>query len=319
MSETKNRRDFYAIIQSAGIYDLVFGMMVLVSITIAKPVNAIHFLPFGSLMMISWGLVSIAIGVVLMYSAKKPHTNWQLILIGLIYRIAVLGILLTGLVIGTWPIGMVWLIIISCIIWLPLFAIINYSNYSAYILEDRLLEDEAMMEYDFDRVSTYSGKQLKDLADDKPVILIFLRHFGCQFCKHTLHQLQGLQSDIKYSGKDLILVHMSEAKTAETILKDFGLEGVEHICDTDRTLYRYFGLGRGFLHQLFGWNDLYGSLKIFRKFGYRLQLGYGDVFQMPGIFVYHKGRIKQKFVYSHISDKPDFESLITFGGVHPVV
>ena len=31
---------------------------------------------------------------------------------------------------------------------------------------------------------TESGRSLRDLAEEGPVLLVFLRHFGCSYCRH---------------------------------------------------------------------------------------------------------------------------------------
>ena len=33
---------------------------------------------------------------------------------------------------------------------------------------------------------TESGKTLLELLDESPLLLVFLRHFGCSFCRQTL-------------------------------------------------------------------------------------------------------------------------------------
>jgi hypothetical protein len=33
---------------------------------------------------------------------------------------------------------------------------------------------------------TETGRTLLELVDESPVLLIFLRHFGCSFCRQTL-------------------------------------------------------------------------------------------------------------------------------------
>jgi hypothetical protein len=35
----------------------------------------------------------------------------------------------------------------------------------------------------------------------------------------------------------------------------------------------------------------------------------GDPFQMPGVFVFYKNRILNKFTYRYVSDRPDFVKL----------
>ena len=41
-----------------------------------------------------------------------------------------------------------------------------------------------------------SFDNLKMLSDEKPVLLVFLRHFGCVFCKEAMADLSKLKNEI---------------------------------------------------------------------------------------------------------------------------
>ena len=44
---------------------------------------------------------------------------------------------------------------------------------------------------------TESGRTLLELLDESPLLLIFLRHFGCSFCRQTLDDVSKLRSQIE--------------------------------------------------------------------------------------------------------------------------
>ncbi len=50
---------------------------------------------------------------------------------------------------------------------------------------------------------------------NQPVLLVFLRHFGCTFCREALSDLAKRGAEIDGYGGKLVLVHMSDVGTAE--------------------------------------------------------------------------------------------------------
>ena len=44
---------------------------------------------------------------------------------------------------------------------------------------------------------TETGRSLLELVDESPVLLIFLRHFGCSFCRQTLEDVSRIRREIE--------------------------------------------------------------------------------------------------------------------------
>jgi len=78
---------------------------------------------------------------------------------------------------------------------------------------------------------TQKGESVLTLSKKGPVLLTFLRHFGCVFCREALHDLAERKDKINDANITLVLVHMSEHNVAEQYLKDYNLPGVAHISD----------------------------------------------------------------------------------------
>ena len=93
------------------------------------------------------------------------------------------------------------------------------------------------------------GRDLLGLSYERPVMLVFLRHFGCTFCREVLRDLGKIRHEIEAKGISLVLVHMSAPEYAEQMLEKFKLSGTLHISSTDKRLYEEFGLRRGSLKQ----------------------------------------------------------------------
>ena len=154
-------------------------------------------------------------------------------------------------------------------------------------------------------------ENLLDLSFQKPVLLVFLRHFGCIFCREALTDIARNRTGLESKGVQIILVHMSDYETAEGYFKDFGLLGIRHISDPACQFYSHFGLTKGNFNQLFG-------LKSWTR-GFSIAVGdgifpalkqIGDGFQMPGVFLIEKGDVKEQFIHKSAADRPDYSSLI---------
>lgn len=160
------------------------------------------------------------------------------------------------------------------------------------------------------QVTTQKGDSLWDLSCDKPILLVFLRHFGCVFCKEAMTDLSNLADQDKLKNVKLVLVHLSDPLTAETFFAKYKLKDVDYITDPDGLVYQQFGLLKATMKQLMG-------LKVWlRTFQAGVLEGHGlnshligDGFQMPGVFLVHHGEIRESFVHTTVSDKPDYTKL----------
>lgn len=158
---------------------------------------------------------------------------------------------------------------------------------------------------DLSRFLTSSGESLLTLSRRSPVLLVFLRHAGCTFCREALADLGRQRTEIERRGTQIALVHMSPVAGFEQLLASYGLTGVAHISDSSKHVYQAFGLGRGSLMQLFGpnlWRRGFQALADGHGVG-KLQ---GDGFQMPGLFVLEDGKITQSYIHKDAGDRPDY-------------
>ena len=156
---------------------------------------------------------------------------------------------------------------------------------------------------------TRSGEKLMSLSASVPVLLVFLRHAGCTFCRETLSDLARNRTEIEAGGTRIVVVHMGDSVGIDELLLRFGLSGLDRILDTEQELYRTFGLKRGTLRQLFG-------LKVFHRAilgGALMKHGIGrlaaDGSQMPGLFLLYQGSIVRRFRHRSAADRPDYLAL----------
>lgn len=164
-----------------------------------------------------------------------------------------------------------------------------------------------------DMRSMNSGESLAQMADGQPVLLVFLRFFGCSFCREAISDIAKRRKKLEERGLRIVFVHMApDQDTAEKFFKKYKIFPVDHIADPERNFYRAFGLGRGTPQQLFG------LMNWIRGFQAAVVEGHGatyhseelgDGFQMPGVFVLHKGEIRNSFVHRYAHDRPDYEEI----------
>ncbi len=165
-------------------------------------------------------------------------------------------------------------------------------------------------------ISVNSGENLAEMAEKQPVMLVFLRFFGCSFCREAISDIARRRSKIESQGFKVVFVHMApEAETAEKFFRKYKLFPVDHILDPEKRFYQNFGLGRGTPLQLFG------LMNWIRGFQASVLEGHGggdpnyenpdlgDGFQMPGVFVLHKGEILRSYIHRYAHDRPDYEEI----------
>lgn len=154
-------------------------------------------------------------------------------------------------------------------------------------------------------MKTNTGESLKKYSENQPTLLVFLRRFGCTFCREALDDLSKIRPKIEERGVKIVFVHMADNDTAETYFERFNLPNAIHISDELCKFYEQFGLLKGSTRQLFGLSVLMRGFQLAVKEGYGLGF-LGDGFQMPGIFLVNKGKIQNSYIHATAADKPDY-------------
>jgi hypothetical protein len=162
-------------------------------------------------------------------------------------------------------------------------------------------------------IRTESGACLLSLAEASPVLLIFLRHFGCSFCRMTISQIEEIQGELRTRGVRPVFVHLGTPEIAKAHFDFYGLSDVERIHDPQAAIYQHpvFGLGRvNPAWHLVNPAVWAGWLKgaIFKHGIGRIET---DGHQMPGVFFLRDAKIERKFLYRNISDQPKWLNLVS--------
>lgn len=161
-----------------------------------------------------------------------------------------------------------------------------------------------------DQMITNRGESLLEIAGSAPVLLVFLRQFGCVFCREALSDISKRRKEIESTGTRIVFVHMTDNDIAERYFAKYELYEVIHISDPECNFYRAFGLIKGSFNQLFGLQSWIRGFSAAVVAGHGAGPQLGDGFQMPGVFVIQNGSIRESFIHNLSSDRPDYEELL---------
>jgi hypothetical protein len=159
---------------------------------------------------------------------------------------------------------------------------------------------------------TETGRTLFDLTQESPVLLLFLRHFGCSFCRETMDRISKMRDKLAEKNVRPVFVHLGTPERGKPYFDYYNLSDVERVSNPDASLYRHpvFALGRSnplshFFQPAVVKAWLMGGI---RSYGIGLIREDGE--QMPGVFFIKDGRIANFYRYRTIADQPDYLALI---------
>ncbi len=161
-------------------------------------------------------------------------------------------------------------------------------------------------------IRTESGASLLELTEASPVLLVFLRHFGCSFCRQAISDVADLKDELAKRGVRPVFVHLGTPERAKPFFDYYGIGDVERVSDPEAKVYQLpmFALSRmNPALTLFQPSVWIGWLK-----GALFQHGIGmikeDGHQMPGIFFLKGPKIVRTFRYRTIADEPNYLKLV---------
>ena len=164
----------------------------------------------------------------------------------------------------------------------------------------------------FSILGAESGTTLLALAEASPVLLIFLRHFGCSFCRKAISDVAELRAELARRGVRPVFVHLGTPELAKNYFDYYGLSDVERVSDPEAAVYRMpmFAVPRkSVLGQVLNPVVWVGWLKgaIFK---HGIGMVRQDGQQMQGLFFLKGARIVRRFIYKTIADEPDYLKLV---------
>ena len=244
-------------------------------------------------------------------AARQPYRLWPMVAAGLLGKALVPLGFLWAASLGRipWELGLP-VLAFGPIWWVP-FGLILRGAYRSH----RATETPPVLPLDL-ALSLYqdeNGTDLLEASRQQPQFLVFLRHFGCTFCREALSDLASINERLGHAGARLVLVHMASPDEACDMFDSHGIQGVTAISDPDRVLYRAFALRRGSPSQLMGWSVWKRGWEAGVKQGHGLGWLRGDAAQMPGAFVVSNGHVAAQFIHETAADRPDYVVLAEEG------
>jgi hypothetical protein len=157
-----------------------------------------------------------------------------------------------------------------------------------------------------------SGRTLLELTAESPVLLLFLRHFGCSFCRETLDRVSQIRGKLEAKGIRPVFVHLGTPERAKPYFDYYNLSDVERVSNPDASLYQHpvFGLGRTNPFSHFFQPAVVKAWVTGAIRSYGIGMIKEDAEQMPGVFYLRDGKITNFYRYRTIADRPDFLAMV---------
>lgn len=153
------------------------------------------------------------------------------------------------------------------------------------------------------------GRTLLEHSRESPLLVVFLRHLGCTFCREACSDLSEQRTRIESAGVRIVVVGMIPDEPLRSFLERYGLDDALRVSDQLAEMYEAFDLKRGTLGQLFGlrvWLRGFVAGVLRGHWVGRLQ---GDGFRMPGAFLVKDGGIVRAYRHRTAADRPDYCAL----------
>ena len=258
------------------------------------------------------GMIVGVYGVGYAVAARDPLRHWPIVLVGLLGKILGPIGFVQAIVNGSLPWAFGWTLLTNDLLWWAPFSWILWRAFSHASApppdpgQGALDAVEALR-----RTTSVDGRSVAALSEEAPRLLVFLRHFGCTFCREALADLSARRARIEADGTRLLIVHMGTPAEGREVLARYGLGDVDQVSDPSAGLYRAFRLGRGSFGQLFGWRSWVRGIVAGVLRGHGVGAPVGDGFRMPGVFLVHEGRVLREHRHRDAAEVPDYTELAT--------
>lgn len=275
------------VLRVAAYYSILWGFIITLI-----PRLILNFFSVDTLQVIAfWQFFGIIVGVSgigYFIASFDPGKYWPTVFVGFLGNLMATFVFAKALTTGHLPPLFSILLLVSTAVWIIPFYYILQAIY-----EENTMEQSPPKQFHdlLKFVRTSQNNTLADLSDQHNVLLIFVRHFGCTFCRETVHEMAKIDKAIIGRKLTLVFVHMSDPSYGDEFFSRYYDHPIHHISDPGRNLYKSLNLKRGSLYQLLGpmtWvRGIYAG--IFK--GHGLGEFEGDSMQLGGVFILSRGQI----------------------------
>ena len=147
---------------------------------------------------------------------------------------------------------------------------------------------------------------LADQIGDSETLLVFLRHFGCIFCREMVADIRAAKESDPDYPKVLFFFQGTPTEGRAFLRRDW--PDVRAIADAEQSFYEDFGVNQGSFLQIFGPRALLSTSRARAK-GHSPGERSGDILRMPGLFWVRGAEILWAHRFRHQADHPDFKQL----------
>lgn len=166
---------------------------------------------------------------------------------------------------------------------------------------------------------TQRGQSLGELSSQGRVMVIFLRHAGCTFCREALDDIAQLRDRLEEVVRAIVFVHLIPIDKSEDFFEQHGVGDIHRIYDPEKKLYKAFDLKRGSVAQLFGMKNWHRGIEAGIRNGHGIGWIAGDPLQMPGAFLIEGNNVTRAFRHEYAGERPDYEGLVRSLSAHGLV
>jgi peroxiredoxin len=153
--------------------------------------------------------------------------------------------------------------------------------------------------------------RLSDLwsSAEKGIVLVFLRHFGCLFCRDHAAQLRKHYDDFRARGFEVVAIGQGTPARSEKFQQDYSLP-FPVLGDRARESYRRYGLTSTALGSFLDPRAYVSGIRSLLH-GKLPGLPDGDVSQNPGTFLIDRsGHILRAEIGQHAGDFPSAAEIV---------
>lgn len=144
---------------------------------------------------------------------------------------------------------------------------------------------------------------------DRGLALVFLRHYGCPFCKEHAREIDSHSGDLRHAGVAVALIGCGSSDEARHFRDDLRLN-IPLFNDADRDAYAAYGLGLASAGSLLNPKVMAGGVRAAAK-GFLPRRSSGHPLQLQGQFLIGRdGTIKSASRPAVMSDIPSASDLL---------
>ncbi len=144
---------------------------------------------------------------------------------------------------------------------------------------------------------------------DRGLALVFLRHYGCPFCKEHAREIESRSAELLAAGVAVALIGCGTSDEAQAFRDELGLTN-DVYNDPDRIAYGAYGLGQAGMSAVLNPRVLAGGIRAASK-GYLPRKSSGHPLQLQGQFLIARdGIVKSAARPTTMSDIPPVSDLL---------